>query len=567
MKILVLNGSPKGERSNTLQLTTSFLEGLNTNQTNEVEIINISKMKIEHCLGCFVCWTKTPGKCIIKDDMEQLIEKYITSDLIIWSFPLYYYGMPSKTKAFLDRLLPTNLPFMSVNDDQTSGHPPRYDLSHQRYLLISTCGFYAVKHNYEGLVEQFNILYGEKLTKVICSEGELFRVPQLKARTGEYLDYVKTAGIEYAAQGTFSNTTQQNLSQLLYPADIFVEMADAHWHIETPEDITTPQNNAVSNPLPTSDPIQTPTHETSSKKQGPSDIFMKQMALIYNPKAFDGNGNIIVELHFTDLNKTYQLIMNNTGCSLRTSDFLKYNTRIESSFTIWEKISTGELDGTQSLFERKYKVLGDLKVMMKMDEFFGTKKTETPTVKEKKSNLFFLLAPWIALWSMLPINGIWAGIAGLITCSVVQLFGIKYKLTTYDSIGLSAVSILSLISLAVSSTTPLLSGSTTLVVLTYLLFAPFWLSALVLKIPLTAHYSCYSHGGLSAFKNPLFLQTNFILSIMWGVFYIIAGIAAFFLMATPVYRFTGLILAGGPIILGIFTACFAKWYPKYYAKK
>ncbi len=138
MNILVLNGSPKGEKSNTLKITKAFLEGLCSKQYHNVNMVNISEKDIR---GCFLCWTKAPGRCVIKDDMEELLEQYIKADLLIWSFPLYYFGMPSKMKAFLDRTLPTNLPYMRVNKKGTCGHPSRYDLSQQRYVLISTCGF------------------------------------------------------------------------------------------------------------------------------------------------------------------------------------------------------------------------------------------------------------------------------------------------------------------------------------------------------------------------------------------------------------------------------------------
>ena len=186
MNIFVLNGSPKGESSNTLKVTTAFLDGLNINKEHNIEIVNISKAKIDHCHGCFACWTKTPGKCVIKDDMEGFIEQYIKADLIVWSFPLYYFGMPSKIKAFLDRLLPTNLPYMDLNANGTSGHAPRYDLSHQRHVLISTCGFYATKHNYDALISQFEIMCGDKLTKIIRTEGELLKIPQLEGKISEY---------------------------------------------------------------------------------------------------------------------------------------------------------------------------------------------------------------------------------------------------------------------------------------------------------------------------------------------------------------------------------------------
>lgn len=132
MNILVINGSPKSKNSNTYQITAAFLDGMNSVRNHSVELIDISQSMIEHCLGCYACWTKTPGQCLIRDDMAGHIEKYRNADLIIWSFPLYYFGMPSKTKAFLDRLLPINLPAIDIHDDGTNGHPSRYDLSHQR---------------------------------------------------------------------------------------------------------------------------------------------------------------------------------------------------------------------------------------------------------------------------------------------------------------------------------------------------------------------------------------------------------------------------------------------------
>ncbi|MEG2295984.1 MAG: NAD(P)H dehydrogenase, partial [Oscillospiraceae bacterium] len=459
-------------------------------------------------------------------------------------------GMPSKIKAFMDRLLPTNLPFMSVTDDETSTHPPRYDLSHQRYLLISTCGFYSTKHNYEALLLQFDILYGPKLTKLICSEGELFRVPQLKARTSQYLDHVKIAGKEYADQGHFSADTQEKLSELLYPPDVFIGMADASWEI-TPHERELIQSQ-------TKEQLEPQKEETASS----CDSFIKQMSLVYNPKTYEEKTSKIIEMHFTDKNKTYQLIIDHVGCTLKKDEFLPYNTRIETPFSVWQQISTGKLSGEQALFDHQYRVLGEFKTLVKMDQYFGSKKAPPSSTlsDNKKSSLLFLLLPWIALWSMLPINAQWAGIAALIVCSLTQLLGTKFKLTNYDYLGLSIVSLFSLVCFT-------MGGSTILVVLTYLLFGLFWLSALVLKIPLTAHYSYYRHGGISALENPLFIRTNRIVSVIWGLFYVIAAIAAYFLMGTVVARFTGLILAGGPLILGIFTPLFVKLYPKYYAQK
>ena len=76
MKVLVLNGSPKGEKSNTLNITKSFLDGFSAD--TEIEYITVKKETINPCMGCFSCWSRTPGECVIKDDM--LLFRYAVTD-------------------------------------------------------------------------------------------------------------------------------------------------------------------------------------------------------------------------------------------------------------------------------------------------------------------------------------------------------------------------------------------------------------------------------------------------------------------------------------------------------
>ena len=78
MNILVLNGSPKGERSNTMKLTRAFLEGFAQNQSVDTDVVDIYKLNIHDCMGCFVCWSKTPGKCAITDDMTAVSNTQLT---------------------------------------------------------------------------------------------------------------------------------------------------------------------------------------------------------------------------------------------------------------------------------------------------------------------------------------------------------------------------------------------------------------------------------------------------------------------------------------------------------
>ncbi|MCL2765442.1 MAG: flavodoxin family protein [Treponema sp.] len=525
MKILVLNGSPKKEKSNTLKLTNAFLDGLNPNKNNPVQTITIGDSGIEPCLGCYTCWTKTPGICCIKDDMQDYLQQYMNADLIIWSFPLYYYGMPSKIKGFLDRLLPLSLP--EIND--RGSHPPRYDLSHQRHVLISTCGFCRTENNYDALLRQFEIIFGSRLTKIICPEGELFRIPQLSARTDEYLSYVKKAGNEFLLKGSFSAETQSKLDELLYPPEIFTELANASWNIAK-------------------------TDESGSQEADKSYRFMRQMAAVYNPDAY--TKDICLEIHFSDLDKTYQLLLGKEKCVLKTDNFTPYTTKIETAFDVWLDISEGRKSGPQAMMDRQYRTLGDFNTMLKMDELFGKKRQDKLTGSgiNKKSNMLVLLLPFLALWIFLPVSSHIGAMLAIGAAAFSCLLHFWLKPTPYERTGAFIITIICLYIL--------ISGAGEWrISLASFTFGILWLASAFFRIPLSAYYSCNSYGGEDAFKNPLFIKTNRILTVMWGITNILTGTAALFIAGSSIVPFWG-IIANIPIaLLGIFTAWFAKWYP------
>ena len=88
MNILIINASPKGNKSNTYQITSAFLEGIKQQNTNiNIEEMSLYNKNMHPCLGCFSCWNKTPGKCVLNDDMKEILPKLLSADIIIWSFP------------------------------------------------------------------------------------------------------------------------------------------------------------------------------------------------------------------------------------------------------------------------------------------------------------------------------------------------------------------------------------------------------------------------------------------------------------------------------------------------
>ena len=75
MKILVLNGSPKREKSDTMHITRVFLVGMKDAAPQEVNIVNIIDSHIEFCTGCFTC--KRNDKLVLKREDNKFDDKAI----------------------------------------------------------------------------------------------------------------------------------------------------------------------------------------------------------------------------------------------------------------------------------------------------------------------------------------------------------------------------------------------------------------------------------------------------------------------------------------------------------
>lgn len=202
MRTLLINASPRGSRSNSLKLAEAFVRGLGE---VELERVDLCDLRIEPCRGCFACWKATPGTCCIRDDMARVIELERAADLVVLSFPLYYFNVPGPLKTMIDRQLPTSLPFMADDSAATGSgaHPLRYpEMARTRYVAISTCGFYTAENNYDAVARALDHWPGAGVWDAIfCGQGELFSVPELSSRTDAYLALVERAGAEYAAGG------------------------------------------------------------------------------------------------------------------------------------------------------------------------------------------------------------------------------------------------------------------------------------------------------------------------------------------------------------------------------
>lgn len=81
--------------------------------------------KAAYCLGCFECWTHTPGLCRIDDDGRAIAASIIRSDLRVDVTPVTFGGYSSEMKKALDRSICLILPFFTRINGEVH-HKPRY---------------------------------------------------------------------------------------------------------------------------------------------------------------------------------------------------------------------------------------------------------------------------------------------------------------------------------------------------------------------------------------------------------------------------------------------------------
>jgi len=109
MKALILNGEELDGLSLN-QISKTIKEELKSNNT-QVEEILLKEKEIADCLGCFKCWVKTPGICIIDDYGREAAAKVINSDLLIFLSPIIFGSYSFQLKKALDRMIPLISPY------------------------------------------------------------------------------------------------------------------------------------------------------------------------------------------------------------------------------------------------------------------------------------------------------------------------------------------------------------------------------------------------------------------------------------------------------------------------
>lgn len=143
MKILVLNGSPH-PNGPTSDMVTAFAKGAQE-AGHTLTVVNAAHKNIHGCIACEYCHTKEKGVCVQKDDMQELYPLILSSDMIVFASPIYYFTLSAQLQAVIHRTYALGIP---KNVKKTA-------------LILSSGSKYvysaAITEYYQGIVEYWGV--------------------------------------------------------------------------------------------------------------------------------------------------------------------------------------------------------------------------------------------------------------------------------------------------------------------------------------------------------------------------------------------------------------------------
>ncbi len=220
MKILIVRGAPR-RSGTTNKFADAFLRG--ASQHANVVDVDLCAKKISHCNGCYACVSS--GQCVIKDDMNSLLEQLAQCDVLACFTPLYFYSMSAQMKAFFDRCFPIVKKFGLTPDVQ--------DVPKKKMLAFTVgsrrlSAFEAVSKNFEMIADDLNF---ELIANVRRGEGVYFSdLGDNSVRVKKILKAAERAGEEVAQSGSIAPETAQTLELTLAPSEeLFKKRATLYW--------------------------------------------------------------------------------------------------------------------------------------------------------------------------------------------------------------------------------------------------------------------------------------------------------------------------------------------------
>ena len=101
MKIVAFSSTPRSKGNSDI-LADEILKGA-VELGAETEKVRLHGLEIQPCSACNACQKCAEAPCIIKDDMQCLLNKMRSADAFVFASPIYFCSVNAQMKLFLDR--------------------------------------------------------------------------------------------------------------------------------------------------------------------------------------------------------------------------------------------------------------------------------------------------------------------------------------------------------------------------------------------------------------------------------------------------------------------------------
>ena len=355
MKVMAINSSLRagsGESKTELMLN-SLLEGMRQAGA-EVELVNLRDKKIRYCTGCFTCWTKTPGKCIHKDDMtNELFPQWLESDLAIYATPLFDFTITANMKAFIERILPALEPFFAENENGATYHPIRHEMPAS--VMLSVAGLPEM-HIFDPLSAWARYIFQDSLkAEIYRPAAALMTTPLGKRKAPAVLQATEQAGREIIEKGAVSDQTMQALTQPIADKKDIAAMVNMFWRTCLDHGVTP--------------------KEANEQKLLPQPKTLEDLVLLL-PLGFNGEAagdlEAVIQYDFSgpvEGSCHFSIAGGQMNGSVGPAD--DPTLTIATDFDLWLDVMAGKVDGQEVFMQGKASASGDLGLLMRFSQLFG----------------------------------------------------------------------------------------------------------------------------------------------------------------------------------------------------
>ncbi len=161
-----------------------------------LKVVNFEKDSISSCIGCWSCWLKTPGKCVMNDKMTEIYSDYVNSDTVILLMDTAQGFINYQAKAFLDRTIPHYHPYIELVNGECH-HFARYDSYPDMVFYFNTEG---LNNEEEQVIEDYlyrtAFHFKSKAYRIVINEFVNLKLLKSRKAKNKTLQFESTDSIE-----------------------------------------------------------------------------------------------------------------------------------------------------------------------------------------------------------------------------------------------------------------------------------------------------------------------------------------------------------------------------------